>query len=65
VRIHHPQHPTTAFWHAALLAGAMIAIWLLLITLSPDPAHRAVTTKAATPVRVGTFHPVNSDPANA
>jgi len=65
VGIHHPKHPTTAFWHAVLLAGVMIAIWLLLITLSPDPVHRAVTTKAAMPVRVGTLHPVTPEPANA
>lgn len=65
VRIHHPKHPTTAFWRAMLLTGVMIAIWLLLITLSPEPAHRAVTTKAAMPVRVGTLHPVGAEPANA
>jgi hypothetical protein len=65
VRIHSPKHPTTAFWHAALLAGVVIALWLLVIKLSPEPAHRAVTTEATMPIRVGTLHPVSPEPANA
>lgn len=49
VRIRHAKHPTAAFRHAALLAGAMIAIWLLLTTLSAELAHRKIAT--AMPVR--------------
>lgn len=51
MRIHHPKHATTAFWHTALVAGTMIAVWLLLTMLLPAPAHRPVTTEGAIPVR--------------
>ena len=64
MRIHHPKHPIAKFCHAALLAGVMIGIWLLLSARSPAPAHRAVATKAAMPVRAARLHLVSREPAN-
>jgi hypothetical protein len=60
MRIHHPKHPTTAFWHAALFASVMITLWLLLTTLLAQPAHRAVTTEAGMPVRAAAMHSVST-----
>lgn len=51
MRIHHPKHAPTTFWHAALFTGAMIALWLLLTTMLPAPAGRPVTTERGMPVQ--------------
>jgi hypothetical protein len=65
MRTHHPKHPTTAFWHAALVASAMIAVWLLLTTLLPAPPHRPVTTEDAMTVHAAALRSVNPDLENA
>jgi hypothetical protein len=50
MRIHDPKHPVAAFWHATLLATALLALWLLFTTLSPRPASRSPNVETATEI---------------